>query len=214
VNVIRTSLQAMAAVLGGAQSLHTNSRDEALSLPTEDAARLALRTQQIIAAESGVANTVDPIGGSEYIESLTDSIERGAVEYLERIEAMGGALRAIEAGYIQNEIQNAAFDSQKAVESGEQIVVGVNRFQMEGENPIPTFRLDPTLEMAQIERLRQVKASRNQADVLEKLNRLEQTARGEENLLTPILDAAAVYATVGEMSDRLRVVFGEYRATA
>jgi methylmalonyl-CoA mutase N-terminal domain/subunit len=214
VNVIRTSLQAMAAVLGGAQSLHTNSRDEALSLPTEDAARLALRTQQIIAAESGIANTVDPIGGSEYIESLTDSIERGAVEYLERIEAMGGALRAIEAGYIQNEIQNAAFDSQKAVESGEQIVVGVNRFQMEGENPIPTFRLDPTLEMAQIERLRQVKASRNQADVLEKLNRLEQTARGEENLLTPILDAAAVYATVGEMSDRLRVVFGEYRATA
>ena len=145
VNVIRTSLQAMAAVLGGAQSLHTNSRDEALSLPTEEAARLALRTQQIIAAESGVANTVDPVGGSEYIESLTDSIERGAVEYLERIEAMGGALKAIEAGYIQNEIQNAAFDSQKAIESGEQIVVGVNRFQMEGENPIPTFRLDPTL---------------------------------------------------------------------
>jgi len=214
VNVIRTSLQAMAAVLGGAQSLHTNSRDEALSLPTEEAARLALRTQQIIAAESGVANTVDPIGGSACIESLTDSIERGAVEYLERIEAMGGALKAIEAGYIQNEIQNAAFDSQKAVESGEQIVVGVNRFQMEGENPIPTFRLDPTLELAQIERLRQVKASRNQAEVLEKLNRLEQTARGEENLLPLILDAAAVYATVGEMSDRLRAVFGEDRATA
>jgi methylmalonyl-CoA mutase N-terminal domain/subunit len=214
VNVIRTSLQAMAAVLGGAQSLHTNSRDEALSLPTEEAARLALRTQQIIAAESGVTNTVDPVGGSEYIESLTDSIERGAVDYLERIEAMGGALKAIEAGYIQNEIQNAAFDSQKAVESGEQIVVGVNRFQMEGENPIPTFRLDPTLEMAQIERLRQVKASRNHTDVVNKLDRLEQTARGEENLLPLILDAAAAYATVGEMSDRLRAVFGEYRATA
>jgi methylmalonyl-CoA mutase N-terminal domain/subunit len=210
VNVIRTSLQAMAAVLGGAQSLHTNSRDEALSLPTEEAARLALRTQQIIAAESGVANTVDPVGGSEYIESLTDSIERGAVEYLERIEAMGGALKAIEAGYIQNEIQNAAFAAQKAIESGEQIVVGVNRFQMEGENPIPTFRLDPTLEMAQIERLRQVKSSRNQAEVLEKLNRLEQTARSDSNLLPPILDAAATYATVGEMSDRLRAVFGEY----
>jgi methylmalonyl-CoA mutase N-terminal domain/subunit len=214
VNVIRTSLQAMAAVLGGAQSLHTNSRDEALSLPTEDSARLALRTQQIIAAESGVTNTVDPVGGSEYIESLTDSIERGAVEYLERIEAMGGALRAIEAGYVQNEIQNAAFACQKAVESGEQVVVGVNRFRMEGENPIPTFRLDPALELAQLEHLRQVKASRRQAEVVEKLNRLEQAARGSENLLPLILDAAASYATVGEISDRLRAVFGEYREAA
>jgi methylmalonyl-CoA mutase, N-terminal domain len=211
-NVIRTSLQAMAAVLGGAQSLHTNSRDEALSLPTEDAARLALRTQQIIAAESGVTNTVDPVGGSEYIESLTDTIERGAVEYLDRIEAMGGALRAIEAGFIQNEIQNAAFAFQKAVESGEQIVVGVNRFQMEEDNPIPTFRLDPSLERAQIERLRQIKASRNQTEVLESLNHLEQTARGDGNLLPKILDAAGAYATVGEISDRLRAVFGEYRA--
>jgi methylmalonyl-CoA mutase, N-terminal domain len=210
VNVIRTSLQAMAAVLGGAQSLHTNSRDEALSLPTEEAARLALRTQQIIAAESGVASTVDPVGGSEFIESLTDSIETGALEYLDRISSMGGALQAIEAGYIQNEIQNAAFAYQKAVESGEQIVVGVNRFQMEGENPIPTFRLDPTLEMAQIERLRQVKASRNHNDVVDKLDRLEQTARGDGNLLPRILDAAGAYATVGEMSDRLRAVFGEY----
>jgi methylmalonyl-CoA mutase N-terminal domain/subunit len=214
VNVIRTSLQAMAAVLGGAQSLHTNSRDEALSLPTEDAARLALRTQQIIAAESGVTNTVDPVGGSEFIESLTDSIERGAREYLERIEAMGGALQAIEAGYIQNEIQNAAFAFQKAVESGEQIVVGVNRFQMEGENPIPTFRLDPALELTQIECLRQVKASRNHTEVVDKLNRLEQTARGSGNLLPPILDAASAYATVGEISDRLRAVFGEYREAA
>jgi methylmalonyl-CoA mutase N-terminal domain/subunit len=213
VNVIRTSLQAMAAVLGGAQSLHTNSRDEALSLPTEEAARLALRTQQIIAAESGVTNTVDPVGGSEFIESLTDSIERGAVEYLERIEAMGGALRAIETGYIQNEIQNAAFAFQKAVESGEQIVVGVNRFQMEEENPIPTFRLDPALELAQIDRLRQVRASRNQTEVLERLNHLEQTARGDGNLLPKILDAAGSYATVGEISDRLRTVFGEYRET-
>src|SRR6202035_1041353 len=179
VNVVRVSVQALAAVLGGAQSLHTNSRDEALSLPTEDSARLALRTQQIIAAESGVTNTVDPVGGSEYIESLTDSIERGAVEYLERIESMGGALRAIEAGYIQNEIQNAAFAFQKAVESGEQIVVGVNRFQMEEENPIPTFRLDPALEQAQIERLRQLKASRNQTEVVESLNHLEQTAHSD-----------------------------------
>ena len=211
VNVIRTSLQAMAAVLGGAQSLHTNSRDEALSLPTEESARLALRTQQIIAAESGVTNTVDPVGGSETIESLTDSIERGALEYLERIEAMGGTLRAIEAGYIQNEIQNAAFVCQKAVESGEQVVVGVNRFRMEGESPIPTFRLDPALEQAQIDRLREVRASRSPAEVAQRLDRLEQAARGGDNLLPLILDAAEAYATVGEISDRLRVVFGEYR---
>ena len=211
VNVIRTSLQAMAAVLGGAQSLHTNSRDEALSLPTEESARLALRTQQIIAAESGVTNTVDPVGGSETIESLTDSIERGALEYLERIEAMGGTLRAIEAGYIQNEIQNAAFVCQKAVESGEQVVVGVNRFRMDGESPIPTFRLDPALEQAQIDRLREVRASRSPAEVAQRLDRLEQAARGGDNLLPLILDAAEAYATVGEISDRLRVVFGEYR---
>jgi methylmalonyl-CoA mutase N-terminal domain len=214
VNVIRTSLQAMAAVLGGAQSLHTNSRDEALSLPTEESARLALRTQQIIAAESGVASTVDPVGGSEYIETLTDAIERGAAEYLERIAAMGGTLGAIETGYIQNEIQNAAFAYQKAVESGEQIVVGVNAFKMGEENPIPTFRLDPALEQAQIERLREVKASRAQGEVAETLERLEQAARGSENLLPLILDAAGSYATVGEISDRLRAVFGEYREAA
>ena len=214
VNVIRTSLQAMAAVLGGAQSLHTNSRDEALSLPTEESARLALRTQQIIAAESGVTNTVDPVGGSDAIESLTDSIERGVLEYLQRIDAMGGTLQAIEAGYIQNEIQNAAFACQKAVESGEQIVVGVNRFRMEEESPIPTFRLDPALEQAQIDRLRGVRASRNQAEVTEKLERLEQAARGSDNLLPLILEAAESYATVGEISDRLRKVFGEYREAA
>ncbi len=204
----------MAAVLGGAQSLHANSRDEALSLPTEESARLALRTQQILAAESGLANTVDPAGGSEAIENLTDSIERGAVEYLQRIEAMGGTLRAIEAGYIQNEIQNAAFAYQKAVETGEQIVVGVNRFRMEGESPIPTFRLDPALEQAQIERLRHVRASRDQARTDQGLERLEQAARGSANLLPLILDAAELQATVGEISDRLRVVFGEYREAA
>jgi methylmalonyl-CoA mutase N-terminal domain/subunit len=204
----------MAAVLGGAQSLHTNSRDEALSLPTEESARLALRTQQIIAAESGIANTVDPVGGAEYIESLTDSIERGAMEYLQRIDAMGGTLRAIEAGYIQNEIQNAAFAWQKAVESGERIVVGVNRFRMEEETPIPVFRLDPALEQTQVERLRQVRASRQAADVAFKLDRLEQAARGSDNLLPLILDAAESYATVGEISDRLKSVFGEYREAA
>jgi methylmalonyl-CoA mutase, N-terminal domain len=214
VNVIRTSLQAMAAVLGGAQSLHTNSRDEALSLPTEESARLALRTQQIIAAESGVTNTVDPVGGSETIESLTDSIERGAQEYLDRIEGMGGTLRAIEAGYIQNEIQNAAFAWQKEVESGARIVVGVNRFRMEEETPIPTFRLDPALEQAQVERLREVRASRDRQQLADSLNRLEAAARGGDNLLPRILEAAASYATVGEIADRLRLVFGEYREAA
>jgi methylmalonyl-CoA mutase N-terminal domain/subunit len=213
VNVIRTSIEALAAVLGGAQSLHTNSRDEALSLPTEESARLALRTQQIIAHESGVTNTADPVGGSEYIESLTDSIEREAQKYLERIDAMGGTLKAIETGFIQGEIQNAAFEYQKAIERGEAIIVGVNRFRME-ERKIPTFRLDPALERAQIERLRQLRAGRDDKVVSERLQRLEQAARAEENLMPLVLDAAAGYATLGEISGRLKSVFGEYREAA
>src|ERR1700694_4039563 len=149
VNVIRTAIEAMAALLGGTQSLHTNSRDEALSLPTEESARLALRTQQIIASESGVTNTADPAGGSEYLENLTDAIESGAREYLDRIGAMGGTLKAIETGFIQGEIQNSAFEYQKSIERGNSIIVGVNRFRMEEERKIPTFRLDPALEKAQ-----------------------------------------------------------------
>jgi methylmalonyl-CoA mutase N-terminal domain/subunit len=214
VNVIRTSLEALAAVLGGAQSLHTNSRDEALSLPTEDSARLALRTQQIIAYESGVTNTADPAGGSEYIEALTDSIESGVRDYLERVDAMGGTLKAIEAGLIQGEIQNAAFEYQKAIERGEAVVVGVNRFRMEKEREIPTFRLDPALERAQTERLRQLRAGRDNKLVSERLQRLEQAARAEENLMPLVLDAAAGYATLGEISGRLKSVFGEYREAA
>jgi methylmalonyl-CoA mutase N-terminal domain/subunit len=210
VNVIRTSIEALAAVLGGTQSLHTNSRDEALALPTEESARLALRTQQVIAYESGVTNTADPVGGSEYIESLTDAIERGAREYLDRIDAMGGTLRAIERGFIQGEIQDAAFAYQKAVERGDTVIVGVNRFRMEEDRKIPTFRLDPAIEKAQIERLRQLRAGRDGKLVMERLERLEQAARSQENLMPPILDAAAVYATLGEISDRLRAVFGEY----
>jgi methylmalonyl-CoA mutase, N-terminal domain len=213
VNVIRTTIEALAAVLGGAQSLHTNSRDEALSLPTEDSARLALRTQQIIAYESGVTNTADPAGGSEYIESLTDSIEREAQTYLEHIDAMGGTLKAIETGFIQGEIQNAAFEYQKAIERGEAIAVGVNRFRME-ERKIPTFRLDPALERAQIERLRQLRAGRDDKVVSERLQRLEQAARAEENLMPLVLDAAAGYATLGEIAGRLKTVFGEYREAA
>jgi methylmalonyl-CoA mutase N-terminal domain/subunit len=210
VNIVRTAIQAMAAVLGGAQSLHTNSRDEALSLPTEESARIALRTQQIIAYETGVVNTPDPAGGSDAIEALTDSIEEGVLRYLKQIDERGGTLKAIETGYIQNEIQNASYAWQRAVETGERIVVGVNRFQQE-ERAIPTFRLDPELERSQVEKLREVRASRSAASVAEKLNALEKRARGAANLMPAIVDAAAAYATVGEISGRLRGVFGEYR---
>ena len=211
VNIVRTAIQAMAAVLGGAQSLHTNSRDEALSLPTEESARIALRTQQIIAYETGVVNTPDPVGGSHAVEALTDSIEQGVRAYLDQIDSMGGTLRAIESGFIQNEIQNAAYAWQREVESGRRIVVGVNRFQQEQERDIPTFRLDPALERAQVQRLRDTRASRSAATVESRLAALETAARGPENLMPLILDAAEAYATVGEISDRLRKVFGEYR---
>ncbi len=211
VNIVRTALQALAAVLGGAQSLHTNSRDEALALPTEESARIALRTQQIVAYESGVTNTVDPVGGSQCIEELTDSIERGVHAYLKSIEEAGGTLRAIETGYIQNQIQNAAYDYQRGIESGQRVVVGVNRFQQEEERVVPTFRLDPALERSQVESLREVRAGRSRSAVAEKLAALEQAARGSGNLMPPILDAADVYATVGEIADRLRAVFGEHR---
>jgi methylmalonyl-CoA mutase N-terminal domain/subunit len=198
-------------VLGGAQSLHTNSRDEAQSLPSEESARIALRTQQIIAHETGVTNTADPVGGSGYIESLTDSIEREVLDYLTRIDDMGGTLRAIETGYLQNEIQNAAYQYQRAVESGERVVVGVNRFQQDDHQDSQAFRLDPALERAQVETLRQVRASRSQSAVGVKLAALDEAARNGSNLMPPIMDAADVYATVGEISDVLRGAFGEYR---
>jgi methylmalonyl-CoA mutase N-terminal domain/subunit len=211
VNIVRTAVEAMAAVLGGAQSLHTNSRDEALSLPTEESARIALRTQQVIAYETGVTNTADPMGGSGRIEELTDAIEQGARAYLKQIDEMGGTLRAIEAGFIQGQIQNAAYEYQRSIESGERIIVGVNRFQQEGDGGVPTFRLDPALEQAQIARLRETKASRSQGSVEESLAALENAARGGSNLMPPILQAAEAYATVGEISGRLKAVFGEYR---
>jgi methylmalonyl-CoA mutase N-terminal domain/subunit len=211
VNIIRTAIQALAAVLGGCQSLHTNSRDEALGLPTEESVRIALRTQQIIAYESGVTNTADPAGGSEAIEALTDSIEEGVRQYLETIDGMGGTLRAIETGFIQNEIQTAAYAWQREVESGANVVVGVNRFQLPEEHAAAALRLDPASERAQVERLRQVRASRSRTAVEQKLAALEETARSTGNLVPPILEAAAAYATVGEISDRLRAVFGEYR---
>jgi methylmalonyl-CoA mutase N-terminal domain/subunit len=211
VNIVRTALQAMAAVLGGAQSLHTNSRDEALALPTEESARIALRTQQIIAHETGVVNTVDPAGGSEAIEALTRSLERGVIEQLQRIDEMGGTLRAIETGYIQQEIQNASYEYQREVESGKRIVVGMNRFQQEEAQVVPTFRLDPLLEQRQVQKLREVRASRSSSSVDEKLAGLDRAARSGANLMPAIMDAADVYVTVGEISDRLRAVFGEHR---
>jgi methylmalonyl-CoA mutase N-terminal domain/subunit len=213
VNVVRVSMQALAAVLGGAQSLHTNAKDEALSLPTEESARLALRTQQIIAHESGVTHTADPLGGSYAIEKLTDEIEREARRYIEHIDALGGTLAAIEKNYIQNEIQNAAYAFQQAVENGQAVVVGVNRFkQAEGHSPAP-FRLDPQLEQQQITRLREVRASRSRAVFDERLQALERAARSSDNLMPHILSCAEAHATVGEISDRLRAVFGEYRET-
>jgi methylmalonyl-CoA mutase N-terminal domain/subunit len=213
VNVVRVTMQALAAALGGAQSLHTNGKDEALSLPTEDAARLALRTQQIIAHESGVTATADPVGGSYVIEQLTDEIERGAREYIDRIDAMGGSLAAIEKNYIQTEIQNAAYEYQKSIERGDRVVVGMNRFRQEESEPIKTFRLDPELERRQVDRLRELRASRAASLVENRLDELERAARSTDNLMPRILGAAEALATVGEISGRLRRVFGEYRET-
>jgi methylmalonyl-CoA mutase, N-terminal domain len=211
VNLVRVALQALSAVLGGAQSLHTNSRDEALALPTEESVRLALRTQQIIAHETGVAATADPLGGSQYIEDQTDRIEQGARAYIEKIDALGGALAAIESGYIQGEIQNSAYEIQRQVEAGNRVVVGVNRFQTDERQTVPTFRLDPALEREQVERLRALRVSRDNPAVDAALDQLEAAAASPENLMPFILEAADRYATVGEISDRLRRVFGEYR---
>ncbi len=211
VNVVRVALQAMAAVLGGTQSLHTNGQDEALSLPTEQSARMALRTQQVIAYESGVTAVPDPFGGSEYIEKLTDEIETGAREYIDRIDAFGGTLAAIERGYIQGEIQNSAYLYQKAVEENRQIVVGVNKFHSDTSPTVKPFQMDSKLEHQQIERLRTVRHSRSADTVKTALASLQHAAQGTENLLPHILNCCRNHATVGEISDTLRTVFGEYR---
>jgi methylmalonyl-CoA mutase N-terminal domain/subunit len=214
VNVVRTTIQALAAVLGGTQSLHTNSMDEALALPTEAAARVALRTQQVIAYESGVADTADPLAGSYAIEELTDQVETRAREYLEKIEAMGGMLRAIEMGYVQREIQESAYRYQRSIESREEIVVGMNRFQIEAEPSVPLLKIDEKLEKAQIERVRAVRARRDAPATEAALNKFEQAASTTENLLPRILECVESYATVGEISNRLRRVWGEYRETS
>jgi methylmalonyl-CoA mutase N-terminal domain/subunit len=224
VNIVRVTLQALAAVLGGTQSLHTNARDEALALPTQASALLALRTQQILAAESGVANTIDPLAGSYVIEKLTNEIEAQASDYLQRIDAMGGMVRAIEAGFVQREIQQAAYEYQQAIEKGDRVVVGVNQYGQEakaaggeqpqgrsaGPAPLP-FRIDPEIERTQVERLSRLRSRRDAASVKATLQAVEETARTDRNLLPAILDAVKAYATVGEISDALRRVFGEYQ---
>src|ERR1700735_5532641 len=210
-NIVRTAIQALAAVMGGTQSLHTNSYDEALALPTEQAARIALRTQQVIAYESGAAQTVDPLAGSYYIESLTNEIEKRAAEYLGKIEVMGGMLVAIERGFVQQEIQNAAYESQQAVDRGESVVVGVNRFEGEDERPIPIQKIDATLEQKQIARVRALRARRDPGPWRAALQGVEDAARGGDNVMPKIVAAVEACATVGEISDAMRRVFGEYR---
>jgi methylmalonyl-CoA mutase, N-terminal domain len=210
-NIVRVAIQALAAALGGCQSLHTNSMDEALALPTEDAALIALRTQQILAHETGVTNTIDPVAGSYAIEHLTNEIEQGAIEYISKIDAMGGMLRAIESGFVQGEIQKAAYDFQRAVESKEQIIVGVNDFIAEEERTIPTLRIEPEIERSQIARLNSLRAKRDSVRTRAALAELQRRASTAENLLPAILTAVEAHATVGEISDALRRVFGEYQ---
>ncbi len=211
VNLVRVTLQALAAVLGGTQSLHTNARDEALALPSESSALIALRTQQVIATESGVTNTIDPLGGSYVLEKLTSQVEEAAKEYMRKIDAMGGMLRAIENSYIQREIQQAAYDCQKSIESGERVVVGVNRYQDERGAALPLLRIDPQVERSQVERLGKLRARRDASRLQAALRQVEETARSEQNLMPAILEAVKAYATVGEISDALRNVFGEYQ---
>ncbi len=210
-NIVRTAIQAMAAVLGGTQSLHTNSYDEALALPTEQAARIALRTQQVIAYESGAPQTIDPLAGSYYVETLTTEIEKRAAEYLGKIEVLGGMLKAIERGYVQQEIQNAAYEYQQQVDNEEAIVVGVNRFEVEEEKPIPIQRIDPALGPKQIERVRALRAKRDAAPWKAALVGVEEAARSGANVMPRILAAVEAAATVGEISDAMRRVFGEYK---
>ena len=210
-NIVRVTLQALGAVLGGTQSLHTNSRDEALALPTEESVRIALRTQQIIAYESGVADTIDPLAGSYYIENLTNEIEDKVWEYIKKIDEMGGAMRAIEMGYFQKEIQSSAYEYQKAVEKGDEIIVGVNKFQIDEEQPQDLLRVDMSVQAEQIERLKELRKNRDNEKVTASLENLEKVAKTDENLMPHILDCVEKYCTLGEICNVLRSVFGEYQ---
>jgi methylmalonyl-CoA mutase, N-terminal domain len=213
-NIARTAIEALAAVLGGTQSLHTNAMDEVLALPTDKAARLALRTQQLLAYETGVASTIDPLGGSYFIEALTDDMERQAEAYFKRIDEMGGVIPAIEAGFFQKEIADAAFRYQQELEQRRRLVVGVNEFTVDDEPPLDILRIDPALETQQAERVREVRAKRDQANASNALNRLRKAAAGTDNLMPYILDAVRAYATEGEIMQAMIEVFGTYTETA
>jgi methylmalonyl-CoA mutase N-terminal domain/subunit len=213
-NIVRVAFQAMSAVLGGTQSLHTNSMDEALSLPTEQAVQIALRTQQLIAYETGVTETVDPLAGSYYIEHLTRTIEDQAMDYIRQIDELGGAAAAIEKGFVQKEIQESAYRYQKAVEQGERVVVGLNKFQVKEPKPSNLLRVDPVVRELQMEKLARLKQTRDNGKVQAGLAVLKKAAEGTENLMPPILEAVRAYATLGEICDTLREVFGEYTAVS
>ena len=210
-NIVRVAFQALSAVLGGTQSLHTNSMDEALCLPSEEAVQVALRTQQMIAYETGVTDTVDPMAGSYFVESLTKEIFDRAGDYIEKIDKMGGAVAAIETGFVQREIQDSAYKYQREIEKDEKVIVGLNRFQIEEEKPTGLLRVDPSVREFQIERLKQLKSERDDGQVAKSLSTLNQIAEGSENLIPPILEAVKAYATLGEICDVLRGVFGEYQ---
>jgi methylmalonyl-CoA mutase N-terminal domain/subunit len=212
-NIVRTAIEALAGVLGGAQSLHTNSYDEALALPTEEAVRVALRTQQVIAHETGVTNTVDPLGGSYFVEALTDEMEARCYEYFAKIDALGGMVEAVKANYPQREIADAAFELQHEIDAGERVVVGVNRYVAEDEVPIPTLRVDPALERKQLDRLQSVRAAREGAEVERTLAALRAAAAGEGNLMEPLLDCARAQSSEGEIVESLQQVFGDYTET-
>jgi len=210
-NIVRVTLQALAAALGSCQSLHTNSFDEALALPSREAVQVALRTQQIVAYESGVADTIDPLGGSYYIEWLTNHIEEGMQKYIDKIDDMGGALKAIQQGYIQREIMQSAYDYQRAVDSGEQVVVGVNKFATEEESHIELLEIDEEVEKRQVEKLRKLRSARDNEKVKQALDKVRQVAEGDENIMPVLIEAVKTYATLGEITGAMRDVFGDYR---
>ena len=210
-NIVRVTIQTLAAALGGTQSLHTNSRDEALALPTEESVRIALRTQQIVAEESGITNTVDPLAGSYYVESMTDSIEKEATEYIEKIDAMGGMTEAIEAGFVQTEIQRSAYKYEMEIEENEKIIVGVNKYQVKESEHKDLLKIDIKVQEEQIKFLKKIRSERNNDEVNKNLSALKKAAEGSDNLMPPILEAVRNYASIGEICNTMRSVFGEYK---
>jgi methylmalonyl-CoA mutase N-terminal domain/subunit len=211
-NMVRVTIQALAAVLGGTQSLHTNSMDEALALPTEEAVRAALRTQQIIAHESGAINTIDPLAGSYFLEALTNKIEKEAMDYIRKIDEMGGMLVAVEKGYVQKEIHESAYTYQKQIENGERLIVGVNSFKTDEKVQVKILKVSPEIEKRQVERLRKLKSERDNSEVKNALENLGKVAEGNKNTMPAILRAVKAYATLGEICNVFRSVFGEYKA--